>query len=73
MMKQYIPSMVWTKLDGAEMSVYQNSGASSWVELTDEGIHCGPIPEGCEWKVAHNSGMQAPEAELPRLVIRLPS
>jgi hypothetical protein len=51
---QTIPNATWTKVSGAEMSVYQNSGANTWVDVdADQRIIFGPATE---WQACMMSG-----------------
>lgn len=56
MTRQMIPNAVITRLtDKPEISVYQNSGHASWVEVNDDGtIRIGPTAS--EWTAYQNSG-----------------
>ena len=52
-MMQTIPDKTWTKVTGRDMSVYQESGANSWVDVDDDRIVFGPADM---WSAAQNSG-----------------
>lgn len=50
---QTIPDKTWTKVTGRDMSVYQESGAISWIDVRDDKLVFGPAEF---WSAAHNSG-----------------
>jgi hypothetical protein len=50
---QTIPDKTWTKVTGRDMSVYQESGAISWIDVRDDKLVFGPAES---WAAAHNSG-----------------
>lgn len=52
-MKQTIPDKTWTKVHEREMSVFQDSGAISWVDVRDGQIVFGPADS---WSACQNSG-----------------
>lgn len=47
--RQSIPNGTWTRLVDGPGSVYQDSGANSWVEFDGDRFTFGPLPEGRQW------------------------
>lgn len=53
-MMQTIPHGTWTTVRGRELQVFQDSGATSWVDIRDDGqITFGPADS---WSARQNSG-----------------
>jgi hypothetical protein len=52
-MTQTIPNATWTRVDGTETDVYQESGANTWVDVEDGSIVFGPASG---WKARQMSG-----------------